>query len=162
MCVAEQMKSGLPTNCCCDHTHMGCRMSHLRVAPIHMCECVWQNKSNQGCAQGLKCFKGSADQVLLQAYTCVLRYDKTRGFTQGATVTKVSPTTCCSGRTHVCCRIHQRTVAPRVSRGLADQILLGAYTCVWQNTGVQGCSQGSKAIATATASTHTCVAEKVN
>ena len=68
---------------------------------------------------------------------------------------KVSPTTCCCEHPHACCRIHQCRVAPKGLRGLADQILLGAYTCVWQNTRTQGCSQGSKAIATATASRHT-------
>ena len=79
--------------------------------------------------------EGSVDQVLLQAYTCVLQNNKAQGFTQMSTVTKDWPTTCCRGHTHVCCRVNQRRVAPRVKvfKGLADHMLLGAYTCLSQN-----------------------------
>ena len=85
--------------------------------------CVLQNKSHQGCTQGLKCYKGPADRALLQAYTCVLQTNKTQDFTQGSTVAKVWPTTCCCGHTNVCCRINQCRVAPRVrvNQGLAGR-----------------------------------------
>ena len=80
-----------PTNCCCDHTHVCCKINQIRAAP-----------------RGRTYYQGSADQMLLQAY--------------------------------------QRRVALRVKvyEGLADQTLQGAYTCVWQNKRIQGCSQGSK------------------
>ena len=147
-----------PTNCCCcEHTHVGCRKNHLRPAPkdqgckgspdqmlLRAHTCALQNKSDQGCTQGLKCYKGPADRALLQACTCVLQTTKTQDFTQGSTVAKVWPNTCCCGHTHVCCRINHRRVATRVKlyEGFSDQTLHGAYTCVLQNRRIQGCTQG--------------------
>ena len=125
-----------------------------------------QNKSNQGCTQASTCYKGPVDQVLLRAYTCVLQNDKTQHVTQGSTVTKVWPTTCCCGHTHVCCRINHRRVATRVKlyEGFSDQTLQGAYTCVLQNRRIQGSSQGSnpgskvtKVWPTSFCCEHTCV-----
>ena len=85
-----------------EHTHVPCRLGHLRVAPegqglqglqgfarlLRAYICVLQNKLNQGCTKGTKYYKASADQVLLQAYMCVLQNDKTQGFTQGSTDTQ--------------------------------------------------------------------------
>ena len=132
-----------------------------------------QNTSNQGCAQGLKCFKGSADQVLLQAYTCVLRYDKTRGFTQGATVTKgfadhlllrahtcvlqntsthsctegfheAWPTKFCWENTHVCARTQAFKVAAKAQRQLLLLLRADTHTLVLQKRSIEGCTQGSR------------------
>ena len=77
----------------------------------------------------------------------MLQNDQTQNFAQGSTVTNVWPATGTCWHTHVCCRIDQCRVAPRVKvyRGLADQMLLGAYTCVLQNRRTQGCTQGSGA-----------------
>ena len=123
-----------------------------------------QNKTNQGCTRGSKCFKGSVDQVLLQAYKCVLQNDKARGFTQGSTVTKDCPTTCCRRHTHVCCSVNQRRVDPRVKvyKGLADHVLLGAHTHVCRRTGeFRVAPKGQRlqrfARPVVAVSTHTCV-----
>ena len=58
--------------------------------------------------------EGSVDQVLLQAYTCVLQNNKAQGFTQMSTVTK----------------------------GLADHLLPRAHTCVLQSKSTQSCTEG--------------------
>ena len=73
-----------PTTCCCEHTK------------------VLQNKSSQGCTRGSKYYNASADQVLLQAYICVLQNDKTQGFTQGSTVTRRFGRPPAAAGTHMC------------------------------------------------------------
>ena len=139
MCVAEQVKSGL-------HPRVTSKKRLADQLLLRAYTCVLQNRSNQGCTQGSTCYQGSADQVLLQAYICVLQNIKAQGFTQGSTVTKDCPTTGCCRHTHVCRRTNQCRVAPRVKvyKGLADHMLLGAYTCVLQNRRNQGCTQGSE------------------
>ena len=139
MCVAEQVKSGL-------HPRVTSKKRLADQLLLRAYTCVLQNRSNQGCTQGSTCYQGSADQVLLQAYICVLQNIKAQGFTQGSTVTKDCPTTGCCRHTHVCRRTNQCRVAPRAKagKGLADQVLLGAYTCVPLNRRIQGCTRGSK------------------
>ena len=177
VCVAEirvaprgrSFIKALPTNCCCEHTRVCCRVGHLRVAPKvrptncyceHTHVCFKKMKSRR--SQWSKCYKGSAEKILLLAYA--------QGFTHGSTVTRDCPTICCCGHTHVCCRIHQRRVAPRVKvyAGLADQVTHGSYTCVLQNVSIQGCTQESRVTTegrpVAAASIHmcVCVAEYIN
>ena len=76
----------------------------------------------------------------------MLQNDQTQNFAQGSTVTNVWPATGTCWHTHVCCRIDQCRVAPRVKvdKGLADQMLLRVHTCLSQNRWFQGCTQGSK------------------
>ena len=149
-----------------EHTHVPCRLGHLRVAPegqglqglqgfarlLRAYICVLQNKLNQGCTKGTKYYKASADQVLLQAYMCVLQNDKTQGFTQGSTDTQRFGRPPAAAGTHVRCRIDQCRAAPgvKVYEGVADPILLG----------IQGCTQGSKVTEvwlTSCCCEHTCV-----
>ena len=111
-----------PTNCCCQHTHVCCRMDHLELqlrikgykgSPDQLLQraytCALQNKSNHGCTQGSKFFQGFADQLLLSAYTCVLQ--------------------------------NGSLVAPK-DQGL-QELLQRAYTCALQNKSNQGYAQGS-------------------
>ena len=118
-----------PTNCCCENTHVCCRLFHLRVATkdrVCPTSCCYPKDRH------VACYKGPADRVLLQACTCVLQKSKTEGFTQGSTVTKVSRTTCCGGHAYVCCRINQWRVAP--SQGLRrfarPTVAVSTHMCV--------------------------------
>ena len=129
---------------------VSCRTDQSRVAPtdqgykcfgrpiaalsIHMCvaECVisglhprverFQGFGRPGAAASIH--TRAADDKMIKL--------KISPKDQRSTVTKVWPTTCCCGHTHVCCSINQRGVAPRVKvyEGLADLTLLGAHTCM--------------------------------
>ena len=115
-----------PTNCCCEHTHARCRLNHLRVAP----KVTRVRPTNCGC---------NHTHVF-----CII--NQIRAAPKGRNVSRVRPTRCCCKHTRVCCRMIKLWAHARINAGggLADQILLGAYTCVWQNTRIQGCSQASK------------------
>ena len=124
-----------PTNCCCEHTQC-CRMSLLRVAPLHprirgrkgspdqlllrAYTCALQNTSNQGCTQGSTCYKGSADQVLLQAYTCALQNDKPPGSPKDQRLQRFARPRAAAG-THMCVAEYINAESHRGSR----------YTKVW-------------------------------
>ena len=142
-----------PTNCCCENTHVFCRLSHLRVAPksatTHMCAA---KSIKTGLHPGVE---------MLQ------RFGR-----PGA-----------AASTHMCAAEHSNSgFRPRINgykgladhrllllqnsstQGLADQTLQGAYTCVLQNRRIQGSSQGSnpgskvtKVWPTSFCCEHTCV-----
>ena len=140
-------------------THVGCRMNHLRVVPKNQgvtgvrptnccCEHTHVNTSNQGCTQGWKCYKGPADPVLLQAYTCVLQNDKSQGFTQGSTVTKVSPATCCCGQImcvaeQVNAELHRRAGRPNSAR--STRVWPTNCCCEHTKISTQACTYGPRA-----------------
>ena len=63
----------------------------------------------------VKRYKGSPDQLMRQAYTCVLQNQSNQGCIQGS----------------------------KCYKGPVDQVLLQAHTCVLQNTQTQGFAQGS-------------------
>ena len=127
--------------------------------------CALKNKSNQGWST---CYQVAEDQVLLQAYTCVLQNDKTQHFTQGSTVTKVWPTTCCCGHTHVCCRTHQRRVArgSRFTRFGRPSSAGSIHMCVAEQTDSGLHPKGRRVHRfdrpIVALSAHMCVAEYVN
>ena len=120
-------------------SNKGCTQGSLhRSGPYSL---VLPTKSNQGCTQGSKRYTGPA--CCKYSHVCgriIFLRDSPKA--QGSTIT----TTGCCGHTRVCCRTNQRRVAPRVKayKGLADQMLLGAYTCVLRNRRIQGCTQGSE------------------
>ena len=122
ICVVEGCTQGSrvaivrPTTCCCEHTYVCCRIDQIKAAP-----------------------KG---RNVTKVRPAASKNNQTQGFAQGSTVT----TTGCCRHTHVCRRTNQCRVAPRVKvyKGLADHMLLGAYTCVLQNRRNQGCTQGSE------------------
>ena len=140
MRLAEQMQSsGAPTeqglhrfgrsNCCCEHTHVCCRMCHFRTAPKES-----------------KCFNGvRPNQVLPQAYIRCAADDKMiklKISPRGSTVTTVltdqkaavSAHTHCKLRAHTCVLQHntqRQELHPRVKvyEGLADlRVLLSTQT----------------------------------
>ena len=140
MCVAEiRVAPGgrnfikpSPTTGCCEHTHVCCRLNHLRVAPKD---------------QGLQ---GSPDQLLLRPYTCVLQNKSNQGCTQGSNIlpgfgrpdaaASISTQSCTEGQglrrfgrpnsarsIHMCVAEQTNSgLQPRVEgcKGLADQLFL--------------------------------------
>ena len=96
MCVAEQINAGMhpiiwdcqdwPTKCCCEHTHLCCRVYQFRAAP--KCQAIqWFGRSIAAASTHVCCrmyqvrvpapsFKGDkslAHRLLLRAYTCALK-----------------------------------------------------------------------------------------
>ena len=126
-----------------------------------------QNKSKQGCTQGSRCCKGSADQVLLQAYTRVRRVIKLRVSPKDQRLQRFGRPPAAAD-TNIC--VTQCRVAPRVkvNERLADQVLLAVSTCVLPNRRIPGCTQGStvarfgRPVFAVSTRTHTCVAEYVS
>ena len=101
MCVAEITPAprgrnfirASPTNCCCEHRHVGCRMSHLRVAPG---------------GQGLQGF--ARPLAVASMHMCVAKITQIRAAPKGRNVTKgprsgaavfTCPGSICSA-THLC------------------------------------------------------------
>ena len=89
-----------PTNCCCEHTHVCCRLNHLRAAPKD---------------QGLQGFS----RPIAAASTHMRLAKSNQGCTQGSRITRLRPTHCCCEHTHVGCRMNRLKVAPK------DQALQG-------------------------------------
>ena len=89
----RNLTSASPTNCCCEHTHMCCRMCNPRI----------------------KGYKGSTDHFMLRAYTCALQSKSNQGCTYpGVEMLQGSdPTRHCCKYTHVCCRIVKLRVSPK-------------------------------------------------
>ena len=142
----SRLTSVRPTNCCREHTHASCQVSQTRAAPkdqgfrgfarpiaaatIHMCVA---EQINSGLHPRVDMFQGfGRPGAAASTRAADGKMIKLKMSPKKSTVTKVWPTTCCCGHTHVCCRINQRRVAPgvKVYEGLADQTLLGAHTCM--------------------------------
>ena len=107
-------------------------MSHLRVAP----------KDHEG-------YKGSPDHFMLRAYTCdtcVLKSKSNQGCTHPGVerLQGSDPTRCCCKYTTACCRIITRRDSPKghCNKGLVDNLLLRAHTCVLQSESTQSCTEG--------------------
>ena len=66
-----------------------------------------------GLHPGPKFNQSFADQLLLSAYTCVLQNGALEGCTRGSRITRVRPTSCCCEQTHVCCKTNQIRAAPK-------------------------------------------------
>ena len=135
MCVAEIrvapkgrnfIRASL-TNCCCEHTHVCCRLSHLRVAPE---------------GQGLQGF--ARPVAAASIHMCVEKTNQIRAAPKGRYVARVRPTRCCCKHMH--CRIIKLRLSPKGQRlqrlGLADHLLRRAHTCVLQNESMQSCTEG--------------------
>ena len=132
MCVAEQTNAELhrgsrftkvwPTICCWGHTHVCCRTGEIRVAP-----------------------KGQRLQRFGRAVVVVSTHTHVCHCAQHSRVTNVSPTKRCREHTHtcVCCRNQGCTQGPKFYQGVADQLLLRAYTRVLQNASLESCTQRS-------------------
>ena len=104
-----------PTNCCCEHTHVCCRVYQFRVAPI-----------------SVKGYNSLADQLLLREHTCDMCVAEKKQLRVGLADHILK-------REHTCVvqNISHLRAAPKVKaynyKGLADQGLLRKYTCVSQN-----------------------------
>ena len=161
----KRSTEGEPTNYCCQHTHVFCRRiqstSQVKVLNIQQlwqanccCEhthtCVLQKQSIEGCTQGSRVGQPIA---AVGIHMCVSEYThvwcrksqlKLCQFkkTVGKAIAAVSTYTHVLQKetTHVCCRISQLRVASK-DQGLADQLLLCAYTCVLLNTHMSGADQ---------------------
>ena len=65
-----------PTACCCEHTRVCCKIKSIQGST--------QGKINSRLHPGSTCYKGSADQVLLRAYTYALQNISVQRCTQGS------------------------------------------------------------------------------
>ena len=129
---------------------MSCRITQCRVAPR------------------LKVNERLADQILLAVSTCVLQNRRIPGCTQGSKFARFGrPVVAVSTHTHasVAAYVSSR-LRPTIKgyEGFADQVLLRAYTCVLQKSGLR---PGVERLAglrrpTAAVSIHMCVAKQVH
>ena len=161
---------GRPTNSCCEHTHVCVAESHVnsRLAPrikkvqefgrptaaasIHICV----SETVPGCTQGSQ---------VTRDWPTTCENMSSQGCTQGPRVTSVWPTMCCCEHTHVCCRIYQFRVAPRVDMlqgfgrpGAAASlhICFAEYFCSTLHARVK------RSFAAVSTHTHMCVSEQLN
>ena len=115
--LTEQGYKVWATCCCCEHTHVCCRMCKFRGAPrsqrlqrsgepiaavsIHVCVCcrVYHFRGAPE-DQGLQGFDRPNAALSAHTHTCELQNKQIQGCTRGSRVTKVWPTTCCCDHTH--------------------------------------------------------------
>ena len=128
-----------PTSCCCEHTHVCCRISKLGVAqgsgvtrawPTRCCcehthVCFRKNPIHSRLHPRINSCMGLADELLLRAYTCVCGRitSQLKACTKDQKGTRVWPTNCCCEHTHMCVRNSSR-LHPRITgyTGLAVQL----------------------------------------
>ena len=99
-CTSESkcFKRVRSTRCCCKHTHVCCRILKLRVSH-----------------KGQRLQRIARPPAAAGTHMCVAEQTNAE-LHRGSRFTKVWPTICCWGHTHVCCRTGEIRVAPKGQR----------------------------------------------
>ena len=120
----KKYKGLAPTSCCCEHTHVCCRISKLRLHP------------------GIRGLQGLGRPGAAGEKTPFVQ-----GCTQGSKVVWGRPTNCCCEHTHVCMaesHVNSR-LAPRIKKVQEfgrPTAAASIHICVSET--VPGCTQGSQ------------------